>query len=357
MGGLFACETEAEQSRFLISTAEKKYDSVEEVKEGVAMLLEHKDRVTELVLSRNSYGVKACEAIGLALAQCPRLVAVDFSDIYTGRLREEIPPALGFLSSGLRYTQLEELDLSDNAFGPDGVQGFSDLLANMPSLKTLRLNNNGLGPEGGLLVAQALSMGRKPALEEFCAGRNRLEDMGAAALGHLFGEMKSLKKVALPQNRINAEGFMALFAGLEQNPDLQWIEVNDNCLSDESAFTSLSRTVGCLQYLSVLNIGESLLGDAGALPLLLALHSSNPHLLQLNLQYNELKAETVGEELVRLVLEKEDLELLNIKGNDFTFRTKDKIVEGLEKMERRELLAPWDSDDEESEVDNHEKSE
>jgi Ran GTPase-activating protein 1 len=200
-------------------------------------------------------------------------------------------------------------------------------------------------------------MGRKPALEEFCAGRNRLEDMGAAALGHLFGEMKSLKKVALPQNRINAEGFMALFAGLEQNPDLQWIEVNDNCLSDESAFTSLSRTVGCLQYLSVLNIGDSLLGDAGALLLLLALHSSNPHLLQLNLQYNELKSEAVGEELVRLVLEKEDLELLNIKGNDFTFRTKDKIVEGLEKMERRELLAPWDSDDEEVEADNHEKSE
>lgn len=347
MGGLFAHETE--QSRFLVSTVGKRYDSVEEVKEGVERLLRHKDRVTELVLSRNSYGVEACEAIGLALPHFSRLVVADFSDIYAGRLVEEIPHAMGFLSSGLRTAQLEELDLSDNTFGPNGIHSFSNLLADMPSLKALRLNNNSLGPEGGILVSQALLMGRKPALEEFCAGRNRLKDIGTAALGHLFGEMKSLKKVALPHNGIRAEGFMALFAGLEQNPDLQWIEINNNCISDESAFTSLSRTVGCLQFLSVLNIGESLLGDTGALSLLLALHSSNPHLLQLNLQYNQLKSEAVGEELVRLVLEKEDLELLNIKGNDFPFRTKDKIVEGLEKMERRELLTHWESDDEKEE--------
>ena len=364
MGSLFAHETEADQSRFAISTAGKFYNTAEEVQEGIALLREHKDRVTELVLSRNSYGVQACEAIGLALAQCPRLVAANFSDVFTGRLREEIPPALGFLSSGLRALQIEELDLSDNAFGPDGVRGFSELLANMPCLKTLRLNNNGLGPEGGALVAEALLAGQKPLLEEFCAGRNRLENEGAAALGHLFGEMKSLKKVSLPQNGIKTEGFMALFSGLEQNPCLQWVEVNDNCLSEEPAFTSLSRAVGRLQFLSVLNLGDSLLGDSGAMPLLLALHSSNPHLLQLNLQYNELKSEAVGEELVRLVLEKEDLEMLNIKGNEFKDRTKDKIVEGLEKMEKRELLAPWDSEEEgedeeeeEAQAGGHEKSE
>jgi len=360
MGGLFAHETEPDQSRFEISTTGKFYNSAEEVQEGIALLLAHKDRVTELVLSRNSYGVQACEAIGLALAQCPRLVAVNLSDIFTGRLREEIPPALGFLSGGLRSLQLEELDLSDNAFGPDGVRGFSELLANMPSLKTLRLNNNGLGPEGGALVAQALLQGQKPQLEEFCAGRNRLENDGAAALGRLFGEMKSLKKVAVPQNGIKTEGFVALFAGLEQNPELQWIEVNDNCLSDEAAYSSLSRAVGRLQFLSVINVGDSLLGDAGALALLQALHASNPHLLQLNLQYNELKAEAVGDELVQLVLEKEDLEMLNIKGNEFKERTKDKIVEGLERMEKRELLAPLDSEDEEeeqAEVSGHEKNE
>lgn len=47
--------------------------------------------------------------------------------------------------------KLTELDLSDNAFGPDGVKACVKLLTNQScySLKTLRLNNNGLGVGGG----------------------------------------------------------------------------------------------------------------------------------------------------------------------------------------------------------------
>ena len=47
--------------------------------------------------------------------------------------------------------QLVELDLSDNAFGPNGVEGIVDLLKSKTcySLKELRLNNNGLGTTGG----------------------------------------------------------------------------------------------------------------------------------------------------------------------------------------------------------------
>ena len=47
--------------------------------------------------------------------------------------------------------QLVELDLSDNAFGPNGVKGIVDLLKSKTcyTLKELRLNNNGLGTTGG----------------------------------------------------------------------------------------------------------------------------------------------------------------------------------------------------------------
>lgn len=52
------------------------------------------------------------------------------------------------MSSGARLT---ELDLSDNAFGPDGVKGIEQLLKS-PSCHTLRvlkLNNCGMGVGGG----------------------------------------------------------------------------------------------------------------------------------------------------------------------------------------------------------------
>ena len=47
--------------------------------------------------------------------------------------------------------QLVELDLSDNAFGPNGVKGIVDLLSSKTcyTLQELRLNNNGLGTTGG----------------------------------------------------------------------------------------------------------------------------------------------------------------------------------------------------------------
>lgn len=52
------------------------------------------------------------------------------------------------MSAGARLT---ELDLSDNAFGPDGVKGIEQLLKS-PSchtLRELRLNNCGMGIGGG----------------------------------------------------------------------------------------------------------------------------------------------------------------------------------------------------------------
>ena len=44
--------------------------------------------------------------------------------MYTGRLRSEIPPSLKSLSLSMMrvQTRLVELDLSDNAFGPDGAE-------------------------------------------------------------------------------------------------------------------------------------------------------------------------------------------------------------------------------------------
>ena len=57
-------------------------------------------------------------------------------------------------SAGAR---LSELDLSDNAFGPDGVKGIEQLLMSPSchSLKVLRLNNCGMGIGGGKVSRRA----------------------------------------------------------------------------------------------------------------------------------------------------------------------------------------------------------
>ncbi len=54
------------------------------------------------------------------------------------------------MTSGARLTHL---DLSDNAFGPDGVKGIESLLKSSAcyTLRELRLNNCGMGIGGGMV--------------------------------------------------------------------------------------------------------------------------------------------------------------------------------------------------------------
>ena len=49
---------------------------------------------------------------------------------------------------------LVELDLSDNAFGPNGMKGLTKLLESEScfTLQILRLHNNGLGVTGGKVI-------------------------------------------------------------------------------------------------------------------------------------------------------------------------------------------------------------
>lgn len=60
----------------------------------------------------------------------------------------------GLITAG---AQLVELDLSDNAFGPDGVRGFEALLKSSAcfTLHELKLNNCGMGIGGGKVGAEA----------------------------------------------------------------------------------------------------------------------------------------------------------------------------------------------------------
>lgn len=116
--------------------------------------------------------------------------------------------------------RLTELDLSDNAFGPDGVKGIERLLKSRSchTLRQLKLNNCGMGVGGGKvkrprtansqqvrlqgpwemtaadcivqILAEALiechrqatATGAALRLRVFVAGRNRLENEGASAL-------------------------------------------------------------------------------------------------------------------------------------------------------------------------------
>ena len=76
----------------------------------------------------------------------------------------------------LQPKNLVEIDLSDNAFGPDGIRAFECVLKTGNCLKVFKVTNCGLSPAGGELIAAAMNENPELRLTTFHAGRSRLEN-------------------------------------------------------------------------------------------------------------------------------------------------------------------------------------
>lgn len=110
-------------------------------------------------------------------------------------------------------------------------------------LQELKLNNCGLGIQGGRMLADSLTechvaslrAGTPFELRVFIAGRNRLENDGARALAAIFGKLQTLEEVAMPQNGINHDGIKALSEAFKANLNLKVLNLNDNTITPKGA--------------------------------------------------------------------------------------------------------------------------
>ncbi|XP_016091920.1 ran GTPase-activating protein 1-like isoform X2 [Sinocyclocheilus grahami] len=215
-----------------------KLDNAESVKEMVQDI-EQCQGLQSLRLEGNTLGVEAAQAIAKSLVAKRELEQCHWSDMFTGRLRSEIPPALislgnALMASGARMTHL---DLSDNAFGPDGVKGIESLLKSSAcyTLRELRLNNCGMGIGGGMVLASALTECHKQSsaagsplrLKVFIAGRNRLENDGATALA------KAFKELNLSFGEICEAAAVVVAKAVQGKADLEKLDLNGNCFGED----------------------------------------------------------------------------------------------------------------------------
>ncbi|XP_023670293.2 ran GTPase-activating protein 1b isoform X2 [Paramormyrops kingsleyae] len=301
-----------------------KLDSAQSVEELVREI-EAFPELQALRLEGNTVGVEAAKAIARALESKSQLQFCYWSDMFTGRLRSEIPPALTSLGNGLirAGARLAELDLSDNAFGPDGVRGIEALLksASCHSLRELRLNNCGMGVGGGKILAAALMdchtqsalLGTPLRLKVFVAGRNRLENEGATALAQAFQVLGSLEEVHMPQNGINHPGVRALAGAMWLNPQLRVLNFNDNTFTKKGAI-AMAKALKHLRNVQVINFGDCLVRSQGALAIAEALREGLPILKELNLSFGEI-TEEAALLVADAVKDKSQLEKLDLNGN------------------------------------------
>ncbi|KAK9880645.1 hypothetical protein WA026_011884 [Henosepilachna vigintioctopunctata] len=316
-----------------------------------------------LNLEGNTLGVDAAKAVGKSLEKHPELKRALWKDMFTGRMKTEIPKALEYLGDGLvtAGSRLTELDMSDNAFGPIGVEGLASLLrsASCFALEELRLNNNGLGITGGKLLASALTycfeqskaQGKPLQLKVFVAGRNRLENEGAMALAEVFKMLGTLEEVVMPQNGIYHPGISALSEAFLCNKNLQILNLNDNTIGPKGA-KAIAEVLPHIQDLKEINFGDCLLKTSGAEQIAKALKNSNLNLKDLNLGFNEIK-KSGGIAIVKSLANKSKLKTLVLDGNAFGPEGCNQIKKELEQIGKVNVLSSLDEDEcEEESSDN-----
>lgn len=282
-------------------------------------------------------GVEAAKHIGEALKKHPELHKALLKDLFTGRMKTEIPIALKSLGEGMTAAgaHLTCLDCSDNALGPNGMTGLVDLLKSNTcySLEELKLNNCGLGIQGGKMLASALlechkqgsAVGTPLRLKVFIAGRNRLENEGAKALAEVFKTVKTLEEIAMPQNGIYHVGISALSEAFKENPNIEILNLNDNTIGPKGA-EALAEAFYHMQKLQEINFGDCLLKTKGALAIADAIQDEHQELETLNFGFNEIKAD--GGFCIAAAMEnKRLLKSLDINGNMFGQEGREQIID------------------------------
>ncbi|XP_045114674.1 ran GTPase-activating protein 1-like isoform X2 [Portunus trituberculatus] len=324
-----------------------------------------------LALDGNTLGVEAARVIGDALAAHPEFERAHWKDLFTGRLKSEIPDALRHLFSGLvrAGAKLKELDLSHNALGPVGVEGMVDFMSSPVcySLEEIRLDNNGLGIKGGTMLAQSLlklvenakAANTPLKLKVFISGRNRLENEGAEMFAKFFKAVGTLEHVAMPQNGIFHVGIAALASALSMNPNLRIINLNDNTFTPKGA-KAMAEKLLTMHNLEVIDFGDCLLKTAGAKYIANAVIDIHTKLQELRMDSNEIGVNG-GLAVANAMVNKDNLKVLNLDGNQFGAEGRENIVivlqdigrlDCLETLENDENSASEDEDTEDEEEDS-----
>ena len=325
-----------------------KLDTAEDIEAHIKPLLENTD-YTEIQLGGNTIGVAASERLAPVLSAQKQLEVADLADIFTGRLLSEIPQALtSLLNALLEIPTLHTVNLSDNAFGLNTQAPLVEFLSRHVPLRHLILNNNGLGPNAGTLIADALTKlaerkeeartaGKEvPLLESIVCGRNRLENGSMKAWARAYKtHAQGIRSVKMTQNGIRQEGISLLLKeGLRHATAIEVLDLQDNTFTVTGS-TALAEVVTGWPSLRELGVGDCLLSGRGGVKVAQSLaEGKNPKIETLRLQYNEITAEGVKQFLHAAKFALHSLRRVELNGNKF-FEDDSNVTELRELLEAR----------------------
>ena len=157
-----------------------------------------------------------------------------------------------------------ELDLSDNTILSEGLALLALALRTNKTLQVLSLSSNGISDEGVGFLTDSLS-NHNSTLRVLGLGSIGITDEGAKSLSQMLKVNRTLRGLALQNNRIGSSGIEQLMRVLiDNNKSLQTLNVSHNMSINDSCVDSVIKMLTCNTTLQELYLLKTSLSNASA---------------------------------------------------------------------------------------------
>ena len=218
---------------YTASVENKLWNKKEDIVSILNDLENNKDNVVSLILSHHSIGEECAKELSEKIKNLSKLKKLDLSDCFVSRKKDELPKCLGYLLTAIKDKEIIELNLSDNALGPDAASGYLDFFKNNKTLKKVLINNCGMGPIGTPQLFKVLCQNKEIPLESLFFNRNKMENVGCFSVSEFIKNNQKLKEISISDNEIFKEGLVKFFESIKENKNLEYIDVHNNNISSE----------------------------------------------------------------------------------------------------------------------------
>ena len=207
-----------------------KYTDVEDIKDVLDEMETHKDNISMLDLSMNTYMPVVAEKLAEKIRKMKNLKHVRMESIVDSLTKEEMGESITHLVSAFP-DNLEDLEISSCALSCEYPDAISEFLGRCP-LRSLKLYDCGLGEEGLIRLTKDLEkLENKENLKSLNLGRNRLNCMHKEFTG-LFNSYPNIEEFRIRSNTIEEEG-LAYFLENAHCSNLRVLDISDNFVSGD----------------------------------------------------------------------------------------------------------------------------
>ena len=215
---------------YKINTEFKKYETLESIKDILNDLKKHKDDISSLDLSFNTFVPSVFEEISKSIKKLKNLKKIKLESFFDSLTYEEMSKVLSLLSNSLTRN-LVSFEIPSNAVSCNFPEDFGKFLSECP-LTILNLYDCGLGQEGLAKISKHLdNLENKGNLEVLNLSKNRINCI-EESFASILCKFKNLKEFRIRHNTIE-EVSLSYFLKNMKNENLEILDLSDNFVVEE----------------------------------------------------------------------------------------------------------------------------